>query len=261
MKFVSLFTTALTLENILYTSLNLSQAVYCNTSNWDCLTCSKFNIIETAYEAYGEKTILGYNNKSNTLFASFRGSSNIQNWIDDIQIEHHCIDKAANICVEAGFYKLYEKLYPYIYDEIDKLSKKYKTNNLLLTGHSMGASIGSLFAYNLSKSIYNITLVTFGSPRVGNYDFVQDFFTQKILSLRITHYYDIVPHLPQYNLNYHHLTNEIWYNENNTDYKICNNINLNEDDTCSNSCYPRSCTSIHDHLYYLNITFGSEGSC
>lgn len=248
-------------EQLLYTSLNLSQAVYCNSSKWNCQTCSPENIVESTYEAYGEKTFLGYNNQLNTLFTSFRGSSNIQNWIDDIQIEHHCIDKTNNICIEAGFYKLYEDLYPFVYNKIDKLSQKYKTNNLLLTGHSMGASIASLFAYNLSKNNYNITIVTFGSPRVGNYNFVKDFVSKDITSLRITHYQDIVPHLPQYRLNYQHIPNEIWYNKNNTYYKICNDSNLEEDEECSNSCYPLSCTSISDHLNYLNITFGSEGTC
>ena len=53
------------------------------------MTCSPQNIIETTYTAHGEKTLLGYNNQLNTLVASFRGSSNIQNWIDDIQIEHY----------------------------------------------------------------------------------------------------------------------------------------------------------------------------
>uniref|UniRef100_A0A6C0KYD0 Fungal lipase-type domain-containing protein n=1 Tax=viral metagenome TaxID=1070528 RepID=A0A6C0KYD0_9ZZZZ len=261
MKLTPLLAHTIVFDNLLYTSLNLSQAVYCNSTNWDCLTCSPQNIVETTYEAYGEKALLGYNNQLNTLFASFRGTSNIQNWIDDIQIEHHCIDKTNNICVEAGFYKLYEELSPFIFDEINKLSQKYKTNQLLLSGHSMGSTIASLFAYNLSKINYNITIITFGSPRVGNYEFVQDFCSTNITSLRITHYHDIVPHLPQYRLNYHHIPSEIWFNENNTDYKICNDSNLEERGECSNSCYPFSCTSTSDHLKYLNITFGSDGNC
>ena len=253
MKLASLLTQTLGFENLLYASLNLSQAVYCNTSDWSCMTCSPQNIIETTYEDYGEKTLLGYNNRLNTLFASFRGTSNIKNWIDDIQIEHHCIDEMNNICVEAGFYKLYEQLYPFIYNKIDKLSRKYQTNKLLLTGHSMGATLSSLFSYNLSKINYNITTITFGSPRVGNYEFVQDFASNNITSFRITHYYDIVPHLPQYRLNYHHIPNEIWYNEKNILYEICNHYNIDENENCSNSCYPLHCTSVSDHLNYLNI--------
>lgn len=246
---------------LLYTSLNLSQAVYCNTSKLDCLTCLPQNIIETVYDSYGEKTLLGYNNQLNTLFASFRGTSNIQNWIDDIEIDHHCIDYSQNICVEAGFYKLYEELYPFVFDTIDKLSQKYETNQLLMTGHSLGSSLASLFAYNFSKNDYNITIVTFGSPRVGNYEFVEDFVSKNITSFRITHYYDIIPHLPQCRLNYHHIPNEIWYDEENKNYTICNDSALIEDNNCSNSCYPFHCTSVSDHLHYLNITFGSEGSC
>jgi len=70
MKFLSTLTQSLIFENLLYTSLNLSQAVYCNTTSWDCLTCSPQNVVETTYEAYGEKTLIGYNNQLNTLFAT-----------------------------------------------------------------------------------------------------------------------------------------------------------------------------------------------
>ena len=247
--------------NLLYTALNLSQSVYCNSEYWNCTTCSESNTIEYVYENYGEKVLIGYNNKLSTLFASFRGSSNIENWIDNIQIEHTCIDKKQNICFETGFYKLYNQLYSLVHNKLETAKEKYHSSDLLLTGHSMGAAIGTLFAYNLSSD-YNTSLITFGSPRVGNFDFVQA-FTQNPLytSSRITHYYDIVPHLPQYNLNYHHIPNEIWYNEDNTNYTICDDTMLNEDDRCSNSCYPFHCTSISDHLHYLNVTFGSEGDC
>ncbi len=50
MKFLSTLTQSLIFENLLYTSLNLSQAVYCNSSDWNCLTCSSQNVMETTYE-------------------------------------------------------------------------------------------------------------------------------------------------------------------------------------------------------------------
>ena len=76
------------------------------------------------------------------------------------------------------------------------------------------------------------------------------------ISYRVTHYYDIVPHIPEEFMGYSHISNEIWYNEINSIYNICND-NVNEDSKCSNSCAPTKCTSTSDHLYYLNISMGN----
>ena len=54
--------------------------------------------------------------------------------------------------------------------------------------------------------------------------------------------------------------NEIWFNEENTHYDECNDSG-EEDPTCSNSCSPIHCTSVSDHLHYMNITMGSDGTC
>jgi len=75
-------------------------------------------------------------------------------------------------------------------------------------------------------------------------------------SYRVTHYYDIVPHVPEEFMGYSHISNEIWYNEENSEYTICND-KMDEDDNCSNSCSPTKCTSTSDHLYYLNVTMGN----
>ena len=81
-----------------------------------------------------------------------------------------------------------------------------------------------------------------------------------IYSKRITHYHDIVPHLPQSFLNYKHISNEVWFNHENSNYQICNDTQ-DEDYLCSDSCAPKYCTSVNDHMYYMNITMGSEGDC
>ena len=123
----------------------------------------------------------------------------------------------------------------------------------------MGAALATLLTYELNKD-YNISLVTFGSPRVGNKEFVKDMLKHSFLSNRVTHYFDIVPHLPQEILNYKHLPGEIWFNELNTHFKICDDDNI-EDNECSNKCWPFFCTSISDHLNYLNISMGKNGIC
>ena len=72
------------LSSFIQYALYLSQATYCETSqNWTCKTCDhNLQLLETI-ENYGEKALI--NKKDNTLFVSFRGSTNIQNWLDNVQ--------------------------------------------------------------------------------------------------------------------------------------------------------------------------------
>ena len=49
---------------------------------------------------------------------------------------------------------------------------------------------------------------------------------------------------------------QVYYDEPSTSHKVCDGSG--EDASCSNSCGPISCTSISDHLLYLNTPLGSD---
>ena len=144
---------------LINSAIHLSQAVYCNTSLWNCKTCDKNDKIDKTIEKYGEKIIMGNNEERS--FIAFRGSTNIENWIDNIQIRHSCYEN--NICIEKGFDKLYNNLKYDIFDYLDH--NEIINNNLLISGHSLGSALGTLLTYDLltSNSLYNITLITFGN--------------------------------------------------------------------------------------------------
>ena len=248
-------------DNII-NSLHVSQASYCDNQliqSWTCKTCDTNADLYNIYDIHGEKALVGRFVDTNTLFISFRGSETIENWIDDAQFSLTCPYDNTNICVETGFYKVFEYMKNDIQSAIETNVNQYNIKNILFTGHSLGAAVATLMAYHFANENLNIELVTFGSPRIGNIEFVNDF--PKIVSYRITHYYDIVPHVPQQFLHYNHIPHELWYNEDNTELKDCNDMNLEEDPLCSNSCGPIHCTSTSDHLNYLNISMGSEGDC
>lgn len=253
-------------SHLAHVAVNISQATYCmtQTSKWDCITCDSQNSYDNILIQNGEQVIFGYNTEYKTIFVSFRGSENIQNWISNIQVSQITPYQDTNIAVEKGFYNLFYSLQPKIYNIIDKLVAKYNTKQLLLTGHSLGAALATLNAFDILyyQRNYNISsVITFGSPRVGNIHFAQLFESYNIYTNRITHYYDIVPHIPEEFLNYRHISQEVWYNEPNTKYTLCNDDNGIEDDSCSDSCSPTKCTSTSDHLDYLQIKMGSSGYC
>ena len=107
-------------------SINISQSAYCLSTidSWSCATCSNQNIFETKLIDNNVLIIFGYNIQYNSLFIGFRGSSNIQNWIDNIQIKlvHPYFDQ--NIAVEKGTYNLYSSIHSDIYSILDKMVKK-----------------------------------------------------------------------------------------------------------------------------------------
>ena len=248
-------------ETIAKIAVNLSQASYCvsKTSSWTCATCDHTNTLEDVIETHGERSLLGYNTELDSLFVVFRGSTNIQNWIDNIQVRKIYPYNNTNIGVEKGFYKAYQNIKTEVFQSLDTLKEKYTTDKLLITAHSLGAAIGSLMVLD-TMHIYDVTLYTFGSPRVGNEYFVDLF--RSLHTKRISHYYDAVPHLPPESLGFLHIPQEIWYNEENTKYVMCNDDVQQEDPLCSDSCAPLHCTSTSDHLNYLQIPMGSSnGLC
>ena len=66
---------------------------------------------------------------------------------------------------------------------------------------------------------------------------------------RVVHYKDIVPHLPFEWMGFHHSPREVWFNEAQTSYQVCDGTG--EDPNCSDSL--TIAASISDHLDYLNL--------
>ncbi len=267
-SFLFLFYTPIILSyenNIAKTAVNLSQASYCiHDYSWNCKTCDKDNTLEYIVENHGVRALIGYNTRYNNIFVAFRGSENILNWVDNIQIVQISPYYNNTIKVDKGFYKAYEYLKNELINKIKKITQKYNTKNIFLTGHSLGAAIATLLSYdilNYYDYLHLSHLITFGSPRVGNKYFVESFKKFNLNHYRITHNNDIVPHLPEEFFYYLHVPNEIWYDELNIKYTICNDTYYYEDDLCSNSCAPLNCISISDHLDYLNISLGKDGDC
>ena len=72
-------------------------------------------------------------------------------------------------------------------------------DQLVLTGHSLGAALAVLAAPDIVKNMppkLEPKLTTFGGPRAGLHDFAVAFNTTIESCFRVVNQFDVVPHLP-----------------------------------------------------------------
>ena len=135
----------------------------------------------------------------------FRGSESLSDLYYDLMITKYNITD--DIRVHKGFYlqltgnNVYKELVKNIQD-ILKIHPDYEIN---VTGHSLGGALSTLFGYMLAQIIKNhVTIVSFASPRVGNYKWKESFEnTTNLTHYRVTNKRDIVTALPLYK--YYHV--------------------------------------------------------
>jgi len=230
-------------ETISHKCAYLSQLNYCDQFDV-CESC----VIDFIVEDSGSMALQGFDFLTSSIFTSFRGSANSRNWIEDFQVSHIAPYNDSNLLVEKGFYKNYLFIKPMLFENLQHLTVTYNTNRLLITGHSLGSAASTLFAFDIAlQDFYVISFFyNFGSPRVGNENFV-DSFNSIVYGFRVVHNNDIVTNLPPNNFGYKHISQGVWYDFNNTLYEFIDEY------YCKKEC------SSEDHLNYLNISMGSSG--
>ncbi|WKY12677.1 hypothetical protein Q1695_003906 [Nippostrongylus brasiliensis] len=158
-----------------------------------------------------------------------------------------------------------------------------------ITGHSLGGALAALAAARIVKQGFRrgdqITMYTFGEPRVGDHTFATNFDSMIKNSYRVVFRRDLVPHLPacandqswfgereanqtcDVNVKgkpYHHST-EIWYPysmEPGSSYVECTGQPTGEDFTCSDKIrfyLERLNSYIWDHKHYFTVRVSRYG--
>mmetsp|Transcript_21549 Transcript_21549/g.28061 ORF Transcript_21549/g.28061 Transcript_21549/m.28061 type:complete len:271 (-) Transcript_21549:188-1000(-) len=232
---------------------------------WDCPSCDGNMEVTSIYNSTTDGNgFVGYTNDTNTIVISFAGTNplSIQDWIDDIDFIQTDFNGYGNINVDdctdcevhKGFYETYMSIADQVHNALDYYLSVHSDADIVVTGHSLGAAIAQHCAMDLTISDFNVkSLYNFGQPRTGNKQFSQ--YATKIMNnkiMRITHHKDPVPHLPLEAMGFYHEPTEIFYNELNNDYTICNSSD-GEDSSCSDKYYED--LNLLDHLSYMNIDF------
>lgn len=192
-------------------------------------------LTNTEKNVYAE---LGYDKELKSIIIAFRGTAfvdnegsiDLNNIITDLnkkQISGLCDD----CMVHTGFYRSYQSIESQLQKKVLSLQEKYP-GGLLFTGHSMGAAIASIALVHLTRfpAFSKSSLVTFGSPRVGNDKFA-DYLNAIIYgkNFRVTYKSDPVPRVPSHP-EYQHVGTEIHFNNPSNYERFEKNKDLNGND-------------------------------
>lgn len=127
---------------------------------------------------------------ANATLLVFRGTDSIATWLADsriVQIE----DSAYPGKVHRGFAEALSVIWPQLKERLPPSSAG---RPVWVTGHSLGGALATLAAVRLMNDGYRVRATyTFGSPRVGNFDFYNGY---KPVNYRFVHNNDLVPHVP-----------------------------------------------------------------
>lgn len=134
---------------------------YCPSSclsSWTCKTGATEPLTEVSYiENNTTKAggYVGYSAKRDLVVISFRGSANIQNWIENANFEKVPYPFCLKCEVHAGFMADYVLLEPAINNRLLSLLSKYPTASVLTTGHSLGGALAIISAMEIRRNFAN----------------------------------------------------------------------------------------------------------
>lgn len=203
-----------------------SAAAYCNTNNaaGTLVTCgsdqcpsvqsNKATIVKTiAGVISGLSAFVAVDPAQKAVVVSVRGSSNIQNWITNLNFGFtSCPSGFPSGCsMHSGFKSAWEEISSAVVSAVNSGLSSNPSYKVVVTGHSLGGAVGTIAGAHLRRTLSkSIDIYTYGSPRVGNSDFANYISTQSGSHYRITHGSDPVPRLPPALLGFRHTTPEYW---------------------------------------------------
>lgn len=153
------------------------------------------------------------------IVIAYRGTTTCLEWLENLRATLTQVPSSIatgvttnnETMVESGFLSLYKSaigdnssfksLQDMVREEIGRILKTYEGENLSLTitGHSLGAALATLTAYDIRNHFLRpppVTVISFGGPRVGNRSFRRRLEEQGTKVLRIVNSDDVITKVP-----------------------------------------------------------------
>ncbi|KAJ1443671.1 Fungal lipase-like domain [Sesbania bispinosa] len=143
---------------------------------------------------------------------ALRGTATCLEWLENLRatlttLPSH-MDCRNGCMVENGFLSLYvsksegaPSLQDMVREEVERVIQSYGDEplSLTITGHSLGAALATLSAYDITTTFKDaplVTVISFGGPRVGNEKFRSQLEQSGTRILRIVNSDDVITKVP-----------------------------------------------------------------
>lgn len=145
-----------------------------------------------------------FHNK-NTIDLCFRGTTNINDICFNLNIYPQSFIRE-DIKIHSGFLKKYLLIRDIIINKTDEIIRNNSIKKIYISGHSSGGAIANIATLDLNILYPEIEIntITFGSPRVANKAFIDEYNKRIKNSIRIVNNNDIIQFLPL-PIIYHHI--------------------------------------------------------
>ncbi|KAJ9060596.1 hypothetical protein DSO57_1029117 [Entomophthora muscae] len=253
-----------------------SASAYCRKSNlteWSCgENCAGLTtgtrLVKYLTNAREETAgFVALNEREKMIVVSYRGSSNLNNWINNAMVILVPFDLAEvkncsiknRLLVHRGFQIMARSLFTQTRSTVVSLLAQYKDYKVAITGHSAGGAIATLVTVGLGASgavkYKDMTLVTFGQPRVGDAAFTTYMNSQPLTAARVTNGVDPVNILPTQEMGFHHQHTEFFLTRiNGVDkLKTCLSTSHTESPECARfDILPKRLNGHYEYFGHLN---------
>lgn len=218
----------------------LAASAFCHgiAQDWDCGPCQKVPGVQGVRTADDDDLsahsyVAKYRGQ---CVVAFRGTDATVAWMQDLKSLQlvampGCTYEGKTCQVGQGFWEDYTSLKSKVQQDLES-SGCTKDSPVAFTGHSLGAALATLAAFDLAGAGYTVSkLYTFGSPRVGDAVWAEAFGRRlgAALVFRVTKSDDPVPMLPPQQP-FEHVGEEVYYQG--YTFRTCVG---NEDQSCSDS--------------------------
>ncbi|KAJ3216421.1 hypothetical protein HDU67_009475 [Dinochytrium kinnereticum] len=237
--------TQLSLLSYCVNEIENSKAFNCNVCKGPAASLTCYQPIVSANNATQGYVAVDVSRK--TIYLSFQGAVLPSNWFSSFNFPRSQLKFTSpdpNAWVHQGFQSAYHAvgIRSEILKKVSDLVKLYPSFSLHALGHSYGCPISTIAVAELVLSGRiagsKVSLTTFGSPRIGNYEFARLIDSKLGLSnvRRVTHSYDTVTRVPPTNFGFRHAGREIWIDVESKRAYSCEDLNqsFDESPSCNN---------------------------
>lgn len=196
----------------IYNSLSIDRLSYCKKEEIERFSCADCNshrsligVFDPASKA-SSQVVVTIDKEEEEIIIAFRGTINgIKQWasnLDTVYTKWYNNDGK----VHSGFYDRFNEIKMPTMTFLKQAQKELPNGDIIISGHSMGGAVATLFASYLKKlNIHPRFVYTYGSPRVGDKTFarhVDSQFGDRLV--RIMNDWDMVTDLPPVIFGYRH---------------------------------------------------------